>query len=472
MIKSLRVGAALGALLIAGQAYAQVAETAGSGPMPDLLLPAPDAPPIWSNQGVAYRAALTVTDAGLAPPGVDDAAGRLVGAPGAHEASGLQIESAMDDFNGLVVQGPGAHYRLSRSRINLSGDGSNDFAGLASGVLVDRGELDLDRVDIRTTGLISSAVTATNHGRLRVYDSVLESGGAPLPADYRPMLGPGMKSPPPGLNIEGTGRTVVLLDNSDTYFRNVKIIGHGWGALSTDGANGYLYLQADRSQIEMTGNGYGAYLDFGARALFNDTRVTSRGVGVFIAGAANLVLDRSYLQADRDALIFHSVMVKENDIGLFSATGGRIVAGGAIARVRSANAELTFDGVALQSGSGELVVAEVNPDFFATKITRRPPGVRVLFRDLEARGAVINRDGQREMSLSLRGAALEGPLHRVNLDLDDDSRWLATANSDVELVEADDLDRIDAKAGVTVRVRLNGPARVQRSPSGGRLDIN
>ena len=449
---------------------AQDRSRAGWAPMPDLILPPRDAPPIWSNTGVQYRSAVFIGDGDLDSDRSDQGAIHR-GRPGATEGRGLDIRSATKDFNGIVVIGDKARFRLVDSVVTLRGNGSNDFAGLASGALVDRGLLTLDGVRIRTHGLISSAVTATNHGVLRVTRSTLESGGAPLPAGYKPMLGPGMMSPPPGLGIEGTARTIVLLDNSDSFFRNTKIIGHGWGALSSDGANGYLYVQLDDCDVEMTANGYAAYFDYGARAVFNTSRMRSKGVGAFMAGAANLTLNQSDIVAERDAFIFHSVLVKESDIGTMSVTGGRISAGGAIARVRSANAEMVFDGVDLVSRSGDLIVTEVNPDFFATKVTRRPPGVRVTFRNLSAQGAVRATDGERALELTLSKAQLEGPLDRVILDLDRQSRWKATANSSVTLVEAADLSRIDAAPGATIRARaLDGNVVAGMLPSGGRIE--
>ncbi|MGC4091992.1 MAG: hypothetical protein QM756_29730 [Polyangiaceae bacterium] len=133
--------------------------------------------------------------------------GAVTGTPGNNTSSNLRIASGAADFNGLLVKGPGSVYTLSNSTIELGGNGSNDFVGLAAGAMADaNATLILKSVNIKTTGVISPAAVNTNGGILKVYDSTLTSTGGPLPADYVPKIGAGMMTPPSGLTIGGTAR--------------------------------------------------------------------------------------------------------------------------------------------------------------------------------------------------------------------------------------------------------------------------
>ncbi|MGC3982081.1 MAG: hypothetical protein QM808_12540 [Steroidobacteraceae bacterium] len=431
------------------------------------------------EQVAAAAAAMVVTDNTKYTTGVTVVNGQYVagsstpatvtGTAGNKSASNLRIVSTAKDFNGLIVKGANSTYTLSDSNIELSGNGSNDFVGLAAGAMADGGAtLILKNVNIKTTGVISPAVVNTNGGTLKVYNSTLVSTGGPLPADYVPKIGAGMMTPPDGLSIGGTARATITLNKSESYFYNSKIFADGWGALSTDMSNDYLYLEANDCDIRVTGKGYGLYADWGGHVVINNSKLSSGVFGGIVAGAARMELNNVDSQSGRSAVMLHSVMGKVTDIGLLTLHGGTHTADDAVILVRSANADITIDQAKLVSKKGVLLQAVVNPDSFATKVTGRAPGIRALVRDARLSGDILNEDNQRRMAVTLNGSTLKGAIRGVSIAIDKSSKWTATANSSVVLTNNEDVARISAASGVTVTVvPAEGSTLSNRKLSGG-----
>ncbi|MGC4091991.1 MAG: hypothetical protein QM756_29725 [Polyangiaceae bacterium] len=246
--------------------------------------------------------------------------------------------------------------------------------------------------------------------------------------------------------------TTITLNKSETYFYNSTIIADGWGALSTDMSNDYLYLEANNSDIRVDGNGYGIYADWGGHVVINDSKLRSGNFGGIIAGAARLELNDVDSTSGGSTVLLHSVMGKVTDIGILNIHGGTHTAEQAAILVRSANADITIDKARLNSKRGVLLQAVVNPDSFATKVTGRAPGIRALLRDTNLAGDILNEDTQRRMAVSLVGSKLKGAIQGATLSLDKTSQWTATANSSVILADNADLARIRAPAGVTVTI--------------------
>jgi len=165
--------------------------------------------------------------------------------------TGVTIYSCEESFNGIIVKGD-SHYTIDGVRIDLEGDGGNDFIGLGAGILVgDNSKVTINDSDVKITGVTRCAfhaggnsVTTLNNCRL--------SNCSPATEKMYPSW---------QLGIRGTNRVTQCCDNANVYYNNCHITGNGWGAVSIDGGiHNNIYLKD--STIDLTGpraRGYGAF---------------------------------------------------------------------------------------------------------------------------------------------------------------------------------------------------------------------
>jgi hypothetical protein len=367
------------------------------------------------------------------------------------------IIARQPDFNGLLARGANTNYLLSHSAITLSGNGSNDFVGLGAGAMAaDGANLTLRDVTITTTGLTRSAVVATGHSTLRVYNSTLRVNGGTLPPGYRFRGGPGMISPPPGLHIGGTARAALTMDNSRSYFYHDTIISGGWAGLSTDGANGYVYLEADDSDIRLTGPGYGIYADAGCVDVINNSRITTKTYNAIMAGVSHLTFNNVHGVSDANAVMIHNVMGRPRESATLAINGGIFNTAEAALLIRSANAGILIDGAVFHPANGTLIRSEISDDANRTQVNGQPsPGINIELKHMNLAGNILADDSERAMRLDFVGTSLRGAIQNAHVRLDAASHWLATASSTVTLLGDQDLPQLDAPAGVTITA-MNG----------------
>ncbi len=392
-------------------------------------------------------------------------------------AQDVQISADEDDFNGVFVRGAKSNFTLSGATIRLNGDGSNDFLGLGAGVMAEGGATVIVRdADIVMNGVVAAATVSTGNAVMRVYDSTLRANGGELPEDFVPVIGPGMKTPPAPLGITGTARTNVTMGNASSYFYNSTVIAEGWGALSTDACGGNVYLEANNSDIIVNNSGYGLYSDNGCRVVFNDSTIHSATYGGILAGVASVALNNVETEAAKNILMIHSVFGRPSEFASVAIKGGAHQSGEASILVKSANAEIDIDGAALDPGDGNLIHSIVNDDSNRTRVDgAETPGINVTLRNMTLTGDIRHEDTtDRNMVVSLVDTQLTGAVINAEINLDADSRWTATGDSQVRLQDLSDLLLVDALPGVTVRVSGNGEVTMVAShelPSGGRLIV-
>ena len=58
------------------------------------------------------------------------------------------------------------------------------------------------------------------------------------------------------LGLGGNCRTHLSMGNSRAYFYDSKILAHSWAALSTDGSEGYVKLEANNCKVQTILSGY------------------------------------------------------------------------------------------------------------------------------------------------------------------------------------------------------------------------
>jgi hypothetical protein len=414
-------------------------------------------PPFPSTAQQRYTAAIYVADGKYVP--ASSVASTVNGGHVADTAaSGVTIRSAARSFNGIVVRGKGTRYTLSNSTIVLRGNGSNDFLAFGAGALAEGGATLVLRNDhITTSGVAATAATASNHATLEVYDSVLRANGGRLPAGYKPFIGPGMLTPPAPLGITGTARATLTMDNSRSYYHHSTIISSGWGALSTDAANGHVYLEADDSLIRVLKSGYGTYADNGCEVVINRSRMNTATYTGIIAGPGTMRLDDVDATSGRNGVMVHDVMGSTADVGRLTITGGTLRSKQTVILVKSANAQILIDGARLVAGNGTLLESIVNPDPNATKVNGRTVfGIHAKLENVRLSGNILARDTARVLQVSLVHSRLTGEVEGATLALDRHSTWTATGNSTVTLLGPIRVDQLEAGHGVTIHA-VAGP---------------
>ncbi|OOM73468.1 hypothetical protein CLPUN_45510 [Clostridium puniceum] len=394
-------------------------------------------------------------------------------------AKNIKIISDTESSNGLYVTGSKSNYILQNSKIMLSGNGSNDFAGVGAGAMVNGGgTLILKNANITTNGCIRSAVAATDHSILKVYDSTLISNGGTLPSDYQSKIGPGMMEPPEGLEVTGTARTCLTMNNSKSYYYNSTIIADGWGALSTDSAGGYVYLEANKCNIKTIKDGYGAYADNGCHDVFNDCKFNSAAMAVIMAGENDVTFKNTDATCGTYFAMMHCVMGSTSDKGTLNVTGGNIKTSDAAVLVKSDNADIIIDGARIVSKNGTLIKSIINSDPNRTKVPTGETvyGIKATLKNMVLQGNILHEDTERSMSITLMGTTLKGKIKDASIYIDADSKWIATEDSNVvTLAGSFDVSKIDAVNGVTITATASSGCTLKGSyklASGGTLNVN
>ena len=162
-------------------------------------------------------------------------------------------------LNGLYIGGDSV-YAIKDSEFDLVGYGIDDFAGNGAAIMInDNAKTGMENVNVTTHGVIRPCTVVSGDATLIVRNCVLDAKGGEIPKSYVPRIASGMMEPPPGLKLGGNCRTHLSMGNSRAYFYDSKILAHSWAALSTDGSNGDLYLEANNCDVVCETVGYGTY---------------------------------------------------------------------------------------------------------------------------------------------------------------------------------------------------------------------
>jgi hypothetical protein len=365
-------------------------------------------------------------------------------------ADGIKIEAEEGDIGGVYVSGLKSEYTISDANIDLSGSGAFGLAGPGSGASADDyGTLIIRNSTITTSGENRNATAVQNHGILKVYNSTLTSHGVPFEPNFTDT---GQKLQ---LEIDGNSRTHVTLSNSYSYFYYCDVIAEGWGALSTDGAQGFVYLEANYCTVKTITAGYGTYADMGCHVVINDSDFDVANMAGIMAGDADITFNNTKAKCGTYFVLMHSIGGPE-ELSYLKVTGGGIVTKGPVLCVRSANADISFNGVKMTSESGLLLKSVISLDPNAAQAAdtkgQEVYGIHATFKDMYAEGDIDHSEDKenREMALYLEATTLKGAIKDALISIGPRSKWIATANSNVTIIGNIDLSQIDASAGVTI----------------------
>lgn len=441
------------------RSVAQVIASANSlapGPDFDWFAPNPDA-----------KAAIHVKN-GCYTPSLSAQSALLGGCVESQKASSVRVEAGGGKTGGVFVQGKGA-YEVDGAWISLSGD-CDGIGGPATGAAVcDGGELVVRNAVIDASGLTHYATVAERGSVLRVYDSVLSSHGAPF-ANGEPQPNKPMQTPPPPLMIAGNSRTHCTMTNSESYFYNTTILADGWGALSTEAAEGYVLIEANDCTVVTVRRGYATYVDPGCHVRLNRCRVDSADMAAIVGGEGELSIADSDVRCGANFLLMHSVFGEPEEVSKISVCGGKVRSVQDAFLIKSVNTEIILDGTDIRADNGVLLHTIHNEDMLATPAGENPYGVFVAMKHMTIEGDIFHEDDQRGMWLQLSDCVLHGAICGAHLEMHGDSRWIATANSEVTLIGELDPAQIDAPEGVIIRMHAGEQGSVKLA-SGGVLEL-
>lgn len=312
--------------------------------------------------------------------------------------------------------------------------------------------------------------TAAEYGStLRVYDSLIYAHGIPYGEGYAPVSGL-MATPPPALEIGGNARAHCTMTNSYSYFYNSKIICEGWAALSTEGAEGFVYLEANDCDVICTKSGYGAYADPDCHDYFNRCNFDIAAMAAIIAGEGDMTFRDCNVKCGSYFALMHNVNGVPEEVGEITVEGGTIASEKDICLVKSQNTQMNLTGCKVKSGNGVLIHTIVNDDPCATVPNDHPYGNNVVLTEMNVEGDCIHEDDRREMWISLNSTVLKGAIQNANLSMDAGSKWYATADSTVTFTSDLYPNQMDAPEGVTIQA-VGDVAGEYTLASGGKLIV-
>ena len=368
---------------------------------------------------------------------------------GESEAKAVYIESDDPDAGGITVSGEGEKYTVEDSTIFLHSN-SNGLGGKGSGLFAnDHSEMTIKNCKVLTVGKARCCTATEQYSKMYVYNSYLHGHGAPFGPAAANLENAG--SPPAALEISGNCRTHCTQSNSETYFYDSTIIGDGWAALSTDGSEGYVKLEANNCKVQTILSGYGAYADGMCHDFFNSCDFDVADQAGIMAGECDMTFNDCTAVCGSYFAHIHCVMGMPAEVGTLNIKDCVINTGKDAVSIRSQNAIVNIESSDIIADNGVLVHSIVNTDPNATKTGgKRVYGIHVTVKDSELEGAILHEDPDREMNVYFENASLTGAIQGAILHFDGESLWTATNKSSVTIAGDVDLEQIDAPGGVTI----------------------
>lgn len=175
-------------------------------------------------------------------------------------AQGMEITSRQWDFNGFFVTGD-SEYTISDVKIDLTGDGTDDFVGLGAGIAVSgSARVTVNNAEIhshsvgRGTAFVGSDSEVTFNDCYFTLDT-----GHPTEEELAAKGDERMLEPPWQMGIRGYGRTTNVAGMATVNYNRCHFVSNSWGVLSIDGGC-VTRMNAKDCLIELRGNsGYGVF---------------------------------------------------------------------------------------------------------------------------------------------------------------------------------------------------------------------
>lgn len=430
----------------------------------------------YSEKNPLTKFAAYVENNKLCPERVTNHA--IAGEIGDQCARNVVLESDEEQLNAFHITGPETNYLIDGLDFKLKGHGCNDFSGVGAGINVENGaKLTLRHANVVTQGAVRPAIRTSGGAELHAYDSSFRSlGGGLTPETFTPPEDTGMWFPPAPLKLLGDCRTSLTMNGGKAYYNRCTVVCDHWGALATDCALGYVYLEANDCKVTSEGNGYITYSDDDTHVVLNRCELKSGTVCGIQAGESDMSFYGCTAECGKHFVMIHEVLNDYQTIGLSRIVDCKIRCGGPVIFIREASCDVYVAGCELHAENGELVhmVESDDPNVTRLKDDEVSFGAQITFDRMSAEGDVINDVTDRDIILKLTETQLTGALKNVTLQLFNVSKWFATADSEVTLLGAVPAGAIDAPEGVVISAKAGEGCELSGSlalPSGGRLEL-
>ena len=174
---------------------------------------------------------------------------------------GVSISGYDFDFNGIIVSGD-SNYKISNTKIDFLGNGSNDFMGMGFGIMAtDHAKLLIEDCVIHTRGVVRGTFYAGDQSEVTLkHSTIFAETTDELPIGYKQHIGLGDAfSNAWVLGTLGSCRASFITDNAVVNIENCICKAQGWGILSVDMPK-QVRLNVKDSIIEKTGeSAYGGF---------------------------------------------------------------------------------------------------------------------------------------------------------------------------------------------------------------------
>jgi hypothetical protein len=335
-----------------------------------------------------FRTGVYVND-GAYVPGKSVAAIVRNGTVSDTSADGVQIKSLEEKFNGILVEGAST-YAINAPRIQLTGNGGNDFAGFGAAI-ASKGSsnVTVDHAKIVTKGAVRTAVFAGGSSTMTVKNSSIEAYGGTLPADYVWNVATGkMMEAPWMLGITGTNRATNLVGSATANYINTSVKAQAWGALSTDDTT-KVRMNVKNSTVELVESGYGSYSIGDSLNTFSATTFNVPDMALIMAnGPASATFNKgTVVNSKRFGVMMHS-----NSGGTLTIKDSTFNTASTAIQVKSSSPYIVVDNAVLNSANGILVQAVVNDDPYGASLGFPSSGstVKATFSNSVLSGDIIN----------------------------------------------------------------------------------
>ncbi|MGB9661075.1 MAG: S-layer homology domain-containing protein [Moorellaceae bacterium] len=309
---------------------------------------------------------------------------------------------------------------------------------------------------------------ACNFGKMIVNDSYLVATGkadgkSDVVSDFFAM---------DKLLISGSARANYSAGTSNTYYFNSTVVAEGWGALSTDAAQG-LNLYAYNTEARALNGGYGTYADTNCNVELYGCDVQSAEIGAIISSNGSITIDESNAAGsdilqyntgaseNRESIVKggrNAVMIHVPDMmgaGIGAAQTGKLTVrnsklattkalkstfdystynerygadvgayvdyvSGDVILVKSTSADIKLENVDMASYNGVLVHTVINSDamgnFLQPGDNDKVDPVSVTMTDMDVEGDILHEDYQRNMVVDLKDTTLKGAIVKGTYD--------------------------------------------------------
>jgi hypothetical protein len=210
--------------------------------------------------------------------------------------------------------------------------------------------------------------------------------------------------------------------------------------------------------------------------VINDSEFDVADMAGIIAGEADITFNRTNANCGSYLALLHCIG-SPAEVSTFKITGGVVTTQKPVVLVKSANAEIVFDGVQMSSASGTLLKSVIAVDPQAQEAANTAGqdvyGIQATFRNMVTNGDIDHSEDKanRNMTVYLEATKLTGAIHDASVSIDPKSKWVATADSSVTLVGSFVLGQIDAPTGVTITA-VAAESGTYTLPSGGTLVLS